>query len=174
MPTKGPPSPVSTPTPPSKTLMLTSLVREHLFVDRYEELIKRRIDQKLPWVSEPIEHFADLVIAIARRRFEEESTFAPAQFDEESTCWRHIREHLWKTLRVLEALPIIATKELKQNKDFAIPGIVQLKVSSKRLEKAKKPKSKATTVKAFPSKALKAAALHRGSSSSSSSSRGQF
>ena len=137
-------------------------------MEEYEALIKANRKPSVPM------HFADVVIAIALRRFDEESTFAPAQFDEESTCWRHIREHLRKTLRVLEALPIIATKELKQNKDFAIPGIVQLKVSGTRPKKAAKPKSKATTVKAFPSRALKAVALRRGSSSSSSSSRGQF
>ena len=55
---------------------------EEMLVDEYEALIKRRNNRKLPWVSEPIEHFADLVIAIAHRRFDEESTSSPGRFDE--------------------------------------------------------------------------------------------
>ena len=119
-------------------------------------------------------HFADVVIAIALRRFTESiftdrdlRLFAPnAQMWLGPTGWQQIRGHLRKTLRVLDALHIIAMEELKTNKKFVIPGIVRLKVN----EKAAKPKRKATTVKAFPSRALKAAALRGGSSSSSSSS----
>ena len=102
-------------------------------------------------------HFADVVIAIALRRFDKETTFA----DDDIRClarrsgaegWRHIREELRTTLRVLDALPIIATEELKQNKNFMIPGIVQLKVKDQRPKKAAKP-----TVKAFPSKSIRRA-----------------
>ena len=143
--------------------MCTSWESEDLLVDEYEALIKANREPSVPM------HFADLVIAIALRRFDEESTFAPARASG-AEGWRHIREHLRTTLRALDALPIIAAEELKQNKHFMIPGIVQLKVSGMRPKKAAKPKSKATTVKAFPSRALKAAALRGGSSSSSSSS----
>ena len=147
--------------------MCTSWESEDLLVDEYEALIKANREPLVPM------HFADLVIAIALRRFDEESTFAPARASG-AEGWRHIREHLRTTLRALDALPIIAAEELKQNKHFMIPGIVHLKVSGMRPKKAAKPKSKATTVKAFPSRALKAAALLGGSSSSSSSSELQL
>ena len=54
-----------------------------------------------------------------------------------------------ETLRALDALHIIATAELKQNKKIVIPGLVQLKVRDQRPNNPAKPKSKATTVKAF-------------------------
>ena len=149
---------------------------EEYLVEEYEGLIKANRKPSVPM------HFADVVIAIALRRFTESTftdrdlrLFAPnAQMRLGTTGWQQIRGHLRKTLRVLDALHIIATEELKQNKKFVIPGIVRLKVSGTRPKKAAKPKSKATTVKAFPSRALKAAALLGGSSSSSSSSELQL
>ena len=154
---------------------------EEYLVEEYEGLIKANRKPSVPM------HFADVVIAIALRRFTE-STFTDRDLHMPSsalpstnaqmwlgpTGWQQIRGHLRKTLRVLDALHIIATEELKQNKKFVIPGIVRLKVSGTRPKKAAKPKRKATTVKAFPSRALKAAALLGGSSSSSSSSELQL
>ena len=149
---------------------------EEYLVEEYEGLIKANRKPCVPM------HFADVVIAIALRRFTESTftdrdlrLFAPnAQMWLGPTGWQQIRGHLRKTLRVLDALHIIATEELKQNQKFVIPGIVRLKVSGTRPKKAAKPKRKATTVKAFPSRALKAAALLGGSSSSSSSSELQL
>ena len=101
-------------------------------------------------------HVADVVIAIAhalRRASGAEG-------------WRHTREDLWTTLRVLDALPIIATEELEQNKKFVIPSLVQLKVMDQRPQGAAKPNaSKARAVKACPSRALSRAVLLGGSSS---------
>ena len=117
---------------------------EDMLVDEYEALIK---ENREPSVAM---HFAGLVIAVALHRFDEDWRHREG--------WRPIREHLRTTLRALDALPIIAKNELKQNKDVMIPGIVKLKVSGMR------PK-----LKAFPSRALKAGILngHRSSSSSS-------
>ena len=133
-------------------------------MEQYDVLIKENRKPSMPM------HFADVVIAIALRRFTE-STFTDrdlrlfarnAQIELGPTGWRQIREHLRTTLRVLDALPIIATEELKQNKKSVIPSLVQLKVKEPRPHKA--------AVKAFPSRALKAATLLGGSSSSFSSS----
>ena len=155
---------------------ITSWESEDLLVEEYEARIKANRKPSVPM------HFADVVIAIALRRFTESTftdrdlrLFAPnAQMWLGPTGWQQIRGHLRKTLRVLDALHIIAMEELKTNKKFVIPGIVRLKVSGTRPKKAAKPKRKATTVKAFPSRALKAAALLGGSSSSSSSSELQL
>ena len=102
-------------------------------MEEYEALIKANRKPSVPM------HFADVVIAIALRRFDEEATFA----DYDIRClarrsgaegWRHIREELRTTLRVLDALPIIATEELKQNKKFVIPSLVQLNVKFKHVK----------------------------------------
>ena len=115
---------------------------EDMLVDEYEAAIK---ENREPSVAM---HFAGLVIAVALHRFDEDWRHREG--------WRPIREHLRTTLRALDALPIIAKNELKQNKNVMIPGIVKLKVSGIKL-------------KAFPSRALKAGILngHRSSSSSS-------
>ena len=155
---------------------IASWESEEYLVEEYEGLIKANRKPSVPM------HVADVVIAIALRRFTESTftdrdlrLFAPnAQMWLGPTGWQQIRGHLRKTLRVLDALHIIAMEELKTNKKFVIPGIVRLKVSGTRPKKAAKPKRKATTVKAFPSRALNAAALLGGSSSSSSSSELQL
>ena len=134
-------------------------IEDHL-VKSYEALIKASREPSVPM------HFADVVIAIALRRFTESTftdrdlrLFAPnAQMWLGPTGWQQIRGHLRKALRVLDALHIIATEELKQNKKCVIPGIVQLKVSGMR------PK-----LKAFPSRAIKATVFRNGHKSSSSS-----
>ena len=123
-------------------------------MDEYEQLIKANHKPSVPM------HFADVVIAIALQQ----SVLVYPAGASGGEGWWHIREHLRKALRVLDALPIIATEELKQNKKITFPGIVQLKVSGTRPKKAAKTKSKATTVKAFPSSSLRAAALLGGSS----------
>ena len=131
--------------------MLSWESEDHL-VEEYEGLIKANTEPSVPM------HFGDVVIAIALR----ESVpiypgWNPARASG-AEGWRHIRDHLRKTLRVLDALHTIATEELKQNKKFVIPGVAQLKVKGQRPKNAAKPKgSKATTVKAFPSSAFKKA-----------------
>ena len=125
---------------------------EDYLVEEYEGLIKARTNTV--WESKGPMHFGEVVIAIALRRT------ALGNCDCASGNWRHIRDHLRKTLRVLDALHTIATEELKQNKKFVIPGVAQLKVKDQRPKKAAKPKgSKATTVKAFPTRAFKKAVL---------------
>ena len=103
-------------------------------------------------------HFADVVIAIALRLsgHRDRDSFVRASGAE---GLQHMRDHIRTTLRVLDALPIIATEELKQSKQNTFPGVVQLKVSGTRPKKATKTKSNATTVNAFPSSYLKAAGL---------------
>ena len=124
---------------------------EDYLVEEYEGLIKARTNTV--WESKGPMHFSEVVIAIALRE-----TAYGHRFQAEG--WQHIRDHLRKTLRVLDALHTIATEELKQNKKFVIPGVAQLKVKDQRPKKAAKPKgSKATTVKAFPSRAFKKAVL---------------
>ena len=136
---------------------MTSWESEDHLVEEYVQLINANSKPCVPM------HFADVVIAIALRLsgHRDRDSFVRASGAE---GWRHIREHIQTTLRVLDALPIIATEELKQNKKITFPGIVQLKVSGTRPKKAAKTKSKATTVKAFPSSSLRAAALLGGSS----------
>ncbi len=115
---------------------------EDYLVDEYEQLIKANHKPSVPM------HFADVVIAIALQQ----SVLVYPAGASGGEGWWHIREHLRKALRVLDALPIIATDELKRNKKFIIPGIVQLKVKDQRPKKAAKP-----TVKAFPSKSIRRA-----------------
>ena len=127
---------------------------EDYLVEEYEGLIKARTNTV--WESKGPMHFSEVVIAIALRR----TALGNCDYCASGNCWRHIRDHLRKTLRVLDALHTIATEELKQNKKFVIPGVAQLKVKDQRPKKAAKPKgSKATTVKAFPTRAFKKAVL---------------
>ena len=133
---------------------------EDMLVDEYEAAIK---ENREPSVAM---HFAGLVIAVALHQRDED-------WRQHSLPQTSLRGYLRTTLRALDALPIIAKNVLKQNKSFMIPGIVQLKVSGMRPKKAAKPNSNQSTkekltVKVFPSRALKVAALRGGSSSSSS------
>ena len=123
---------------------------EEKFVDVYEAAIRAKEEPsvaKCQWSSP----FVGLVIAVALHQRDEDSRHKEG--------WRPIRDDLRTTLRALDALPIIAKNELKQNKHFMTPGLLKLKVSGMR------PK-----LKAFPSRALKAAVLLNGHRSSSSSS----
>ena len=119
---------------------------EDMLVDEYEAAIK---ENREPSVAM---HFAGLVIAVALQQRDED-------WRQHSLPQTSLRGYLRRTVRALDALPIIAKNELKQSKIFMIPGIVKLKVSGMR------PK-----LKAFPSRALKAGILLNGHRSSSSSS----
>ena len=76
---------------------------EDYLVEEYEGLIKARTNTV--WESTGPMHFGEVVIAIALRRTSLEGA---------SGRWLHIRDHLRKTLRVLDALHTIATEELKK------------------------------------------------------------
>ena len=98
-------------------------------------------------------HFAGLVIAVALHHRDEDMR-------QHRGPQHSLRGYLRTTLRALDALPIIATEELKRKEVFMIPGIVTLKVNVPHM----RPK-----LKAFPSRALKATVLRNGHMSSSSS-----